>query len=354
LSIDLSEFNWQLILIIAAISGTVSYVGDVLGMKIGKKRISLFGLRPRYTSTVITLFTGVGVALLTLIVAASSSDRVAQAIFGPNILMNELANLHSQVRETQDELEMMNVELVGTQGELSSLGKEKARVEESVEALRRETEILKRGLAEMKEGRVVAFQGEVLATALFDGGSGSLDVNGISDLLVKSAEEYLISKMRDAGIVDMEDAPRVALADDVRANMENILSSSKGRKVLRLTAPSNTVIGQTVSGVVSMFDSRLVYAEGSVLMRETMRGGMAREDAADVIYAMLKRMNREAVSEGVMPDPISGTVGKLDTMDFYGIADQIEESRNECVVTFLAATDIYTEGPVNIRIEVGE
>ncbi|MDR3321892.1 MAG: DUF3084 domain-containing protein [Synergistaceae bacterium] len=58
-----SEFNWQLIFIIVAISAVVTYVGDVLGMRIGKKRISLLGMRPRYTSTVITTFTGIAVAI---------------------------------------------------------------------------------------------------------------------------------------------------------------------------------------------------------------------------------------------------------------------------------------------------
>jgi uncharacterized protein (DUF3084 family) len=354
LSINLSEFNWQLILIIVAISGTVSYVGDVLGMRIGKKRISLFGLRPRYTSTIITLFTGVGVALLTLMAAAYSSDRVAQAIFGPNILINELRELHGQVRTTQDELEMVNIELIGAQSDLSSLGEEKARAEESVEALRRQTESLQRGLAEMREGRVVAFQGEVLAMTPFDGRTDGSGIDEVSDRLVKLAQEYLISKMVDSGIVDTEDAPRVVLTDDTKVNIENLLTSSGGRKVLRLTAPSNTVIGQTLSGVVNMFDSNLIYTEGEVLMKETIEGNMTNEDTADMIYTLLKRINREAVSKGVMPDPISGTVGKLDTMDFYGIVDQISESQNECVVTFLAATDIYTEGPVNIMIEVGE
>ncbi|MDR1916713.1 MAG: DUF3084 domain-containing protein [Synergistaceae bacterium] len=354
MSVDLSDFNWQLILIIVAISGAVSYFGDVLGMKIGKKRISLFGLRPRYTSTVITLFTGVGVALLTLAAAAYSSDRVAQAIFGPNILMNQMRDLLNQVRTTQYELEEMNIELVGAQVELSSLKEEKAKIEESVESLRRETESLKLGLAEMKEGRVVAFQGEVLAMTSIEGGAISSDLDAALDRLIRQADEYLIGKMRDSGIADTNEAPKVALADDMKASIENLLVSSGGRKVLRLTAPSNTVIGQILSGVVNMFDSSLIYKEGSVLMRETIRGNMTREDTADALYTVLKQINREAVSKGVMPDPISGTVGKLDTMDFYSIVDQLVESVGECVVTFLAATDIYTEGPVNIRIEVGE
>jgi len=37
----------------------VAYLGDIVGTRIGKRRISLFGLRPRHTSSVITVITGI-------------------------------------------------------------------------------------------------------------------------------------------------------------------------------------------------------------------------------------------------------------------------------------------------------
>ncbi|NLB83109.1 MAG: DUF3084 domain-containing protein, partial [Synergistaceae bacterium] len=42
-----SDMNWRLILTLIVVSAVLAYLGDVLGMKIGKKRISLLGLRPR-------------------------------------------------------------------------------------------------------------------------------------------------------------------------------------------------------------------------------------------------------------------------------------------------------------------
>jgi hypothetical protein len=49
-------------------------------------------------------------------------------------------------------------------------------------------------------------------------------------------------------------------------------------------------------------------------------------------------------------------VGNLDSLDFYDIVDRIvdENGYEDKVVTILAASDIYTEGPVQVRMEVGE
>ena len=38
-----------LIVVVIGLSGLIAYLGDRIGMKVGKRRISLFGLRPKYT-----------------------------------------------------------------------------------------------------------------------------------------------------------------------------------------------------------------------------------------------------------------------------------------------------------------
>ena len=54
-----------LITVLVIAGGAIAFIGDRLGTKIGKKRLSIFGLRPRHTSIVITIFTGVVITALT-------------------------------------------------------------------------------------------------------------------------------------------------------------------------------------------------------------------------------------------------------------------------------------------------
>lgn len=61
------------------VSGFIAYFGDILGRRMGKKRLTLFGLRPRHTAIVMTTITGMvisGLALITLISINPSFQRM--------------------------------------------------------------------------------------------------------------------------------------------------------------------------------------------------------------------------------------------------------------------------------------
>jgi uncharacterized protein (DUF3084 family) len=390
-----SEFNWQLIFIIVAISAVVTYVGDVLGMRIGKKRISLMGMRPRYTSTVITTFTGVAVAILTLFAAAYMSVSVRAAFFGVNYLEREIALLIQDQHDREDQLDRMefdlsmaNIDLSAMERSLTTasddladvsgklaeaqrqvtgledesarlslqvraLDEEKRGMEAAVADLRAETAQLKSGLAEMREGRVIAFQGELLAQVPVDGKASRADVDAALAKLIRLAEETLVVKNRESGILTSGDVPpKVAMAEDERKKVYSALVGSPERRLLRLIAPANVVQGQLVNGHAEIFDSRLIFRKDEVLMTETIRGGLEQSEAADVLYTMLKQLNGVSVAKGILPDPISGAVGNLDTLDFYDAVDSISEFIEERSVTLMAADDIYTEGPVNVKIHI--
>jgi hypothetical protein len=340
---------------IAAVSATVSYVGDMLGKKIGKKRISLLGLRPRYTSTVITVFTGIAVALLTLVAAGYSSDSVKMAIFGPNIMARQMTELTNEVRSRQNELDDMTLDLIAAQNELSSVKNEKQTVEAEVAALRDETESLELGLAEMKKGRVIVFQGEMLAQTSMEPDENRYDLDGAVLRLVDLSEDYLNKKMPDLSSAVPPNALTVVVTDEMRETVKDALKDAEGRQALRLTAPSNIVLGQPLEGILNVFESRLVYRAGEILMRQRVDAVLSQEDGKKILDDMLQNIKRSAVSKRILPDPFLGTVGNFDLLDIYDTLDKIVvfgEAMKAAEVTITAAADIYTEGPVTVKIEV--
>ena len=68
----------KILIIIALMGGLIAYMGDKLGTKIGKRRMSLFGLRPKHTSIIVTIVTG-------LLVCSSYS-------WGINLYVSKCAN----------------------------------------------------------------------------------------------------------------------------------------------------------------------------------------------------------------------------------------------------------------------
>src|SRR3954470_23750643 len=53
------------VLVLLALCGFIAYVGDLLGRRLGKKRLSVFGLRPKHTAILLTVITGVLIAAVT-------------------------------------------------------------------------------------------------------------------------------------------------------------------------------------------------------------------------------------------------------------------------------------------------
>jgi uncharacterized protein (DUF3084 family) len=66
-------------LLIMIAGGFIAYFGDRLGYVMGKKRLTLFGLRPRHTATALTVIAGVviGGVALTFLLAVNQSFRIA-------------------------------------------------------------------------------------------------------------------------------------------------------------------------------------------------------------------------------------------------------------------------------------
>ena len=69
-------YGVMLIIVLIITGGAIAYIGDHLGTKVGKKRLSIFGLRPKHTSILVTIITGICITTLTLGVMAAASGYI--------------------------------------------------------------------------------------------------------------------------------------------------------------------------------------------------------------------------------------------------------------------------------------
>lgn len=94
-----------IVLVVGLILATcvIAYWSDNLGKKLGKKRISLFGLRPRQTATLISMVSSVGIMLFTLAVLMLFSRQVRDAILRADVLRDRVSKLRSENQGLQTE-----------------------------------------------------------------------------------------------------------------------------------------------------------------------------------------------------------------------------------------------------------
>jgi uncharacterized protein (DUF3084 family) len=123
--------GWLLIVALLLLGGVLSTLGDRLGSKVGKARLSLLGMRPRRTAVVITVLTGSLISAISLGLMLLVSDRLRTGLF-------ELDQLERRLREGREALERSQRELStaerGRQQARSQLGM----VEAQAASLRRE------------------------------------------------------------------------------------------------------------------------------------------------------------------------------------------------------------------------
>ena len=101
----------RILLIITIMGGLIAFLGDKIGTKVGKRRMSLFGLRPKHTSIIVTIVTGILISAATLGVLSIASNNVRTALFGMDKLKAEMARLSSDIDQKTKELQQSNEEL---------------------------------------------------------------------------------------------------------------------------------------------------------------------------------------------------------------------------------------------------
>jgi hypothetical protein len=93
-----------IVLFIAALAGVIAYIGDRVGHQVGRKRLTLFNIRPRYTSTIIAVGTGMVIALVITLVAIFASNQVKTAFFRLNEINAEIAQAQARANELEQKV----------------------------------------------------------------------------------------------------------------------------------------------------------------------------------------------------------------------------------------------------------
>jgi hypothetical protein len=108
---------------IMIVAGAIAYIGDRVGHHVGRKRMTLFGLRPKYTSTIVAVATGTLIALAVTLVALIASSDVRTAFFTLDKLNGQINALQAQAVAQQQELETTrNANFVVAKGVLVAPG----------------------------------------------------------------------------------------------------------------------------------------------------------------------------------------------------------------------------------------
>lgn len=382
-------YGITLILVLAVVGGVIAWIGDRLGTRIGKKKLSIFGLRPRHTAVVVTIFTGICITTVTFAIMAAVSENVRTALFGMDRLNAMIADTRAALDFTAAELDQAKGAQEQASGELVKSEEEIARLEAEQSELRAESERLsagnhalmmekeglvslngrltgenetlladihalgvranelRTGLLNLREGNIMYQAGEIIASGTIPAGLSHAEIErglaGIAQLGTRNISARAGENHTDQDIWIYRPEYEAA----VRA-----IEESSVDMIVRIVAAGNLVRGDEIRASIELYPNRVIYHDEELIIARVYAPEGLGSAAEQSVMAFLREVNAAASAKGILPDPIRGTVGIIEGAEFYSLVQDLAGRTGEVVLSAYADGDTDALGPLRLKFKI--
>ena len=380
--------GWLLILALLILGGVLSTLGDRLGSRVGKARLSLFNLRPRRTAVLITVLTGSLISALSLGLLLLVSRQLRVGLFELDALQARLRDSRAALdaaeterREARSATERIEAELIATRQrsttlrrELKPLQQQKRQLEQErnrltadiqardvdiqrteaelrsvrdrIKAGEKELKSLEQDLLALRRGSVVLRSGQALATATV-----RLEQPGqakqVVDRLLQEANQTAYVRVRPGETPDRQ----ILLVP--RGDVERLQQTLRqaGTWVVSMRSAGNMLLGESVVyAYPDVKPNRTITRPDEVLATTTIepdeRGSEAVRTRLNLLLAsaFAEVQRRGSLSEGLQFD--GSALNELG----LALVDRTDNEPLELQVIAVRSSD--TADPVAVRVIV--
>ena len=302
------DVGFVLVPVLLLASVVIAWVGNAVGRRVGKGRLSLFGLRPRTTAQIVTVVTGMLINLVTVGAVLAFSRDARVALFAR--------------RET--------------------LG-----------ALERRAELLRGEIRALEQGDIAVLRGQEVARGVLDGRHSAEEIRQAFFRIRQEAVEFATAQGAApdaAGNVILPDPPGLQWEA-----VERIVRQRGREVVVRLVSTKNVLSGTPVPVTVQIVANERVFLRGQVLGQARVRPG-PRQLVADALLRLAQAASRAADGK-VLSAPGQRVGGPpfvvVDLDSLRQVTERVERTGPGGVrVRVVATADAYTAGPLLVGLEV--
>lgn len=395
-------YGVYLIIVLVLVGGAIAYIGDRIGRSVGRRKLTIFGLRPKHTSVMITVLTGLCIVAASIGTMAWLSHDVRTALFHMQEIRQAYRESREQYAESQKQLEALRaevamgeeylagivaardaaaeemrllqmqnaalqdrlvdaeaelnrrklqvVELEALSGELRSginrLELVKAELEERLSQLTDELRALE---ARLRQGSVAFLADEIVHAEVLQGGMGADETEAALMQFLERAEQVALA--RGARIPGKADRALEIAHEEYFFQTVDLLAASETEWVVRAVALQNTMEGEPLLIYFHLFpETEVLYRRGAVILEEAFDPGEG--DLEGKLLRLLQRVNEHVLAQGMITDA-DGTVGEVPSEAFVEAVVALRRLDEPAVVRVVADEDIWiTEGPLRVHLDV--
>lgn len=343
--------GYVLILAMLILGGIIATVGDRIGTKVGKARLSLFNLRPRQTATLVSITTGSVISASTLAILFGISSQLRTGVFELRQIQADLASAEEQLARALVEQEDVRDDLAAASTErqraLARLRDINQSLDEAVEQQEQTQAQLQRTRDQLtavsEQARLLQQSTETLRTER----DRLQQEQAIIRDQIADRDQQIAD--RDRSILDLDRA--LAELDDAIADRDRAIGEREQR--LADLQTQQGLLEEQVADLQTQYRG-LFLGNIALARNQEIIGGVFQvdnqEEASVLVNQLVSEANRrvaQAITPGTTPQR---PVILLDQRDVDRLVDRLG-SGDEFVVRLLSAANYVTGDPCVVRNE---
>ena len=364
-------YGVTLILTLVIVGGAIAYIGDRLGMKVGRKKLTLFGLRPKHTSIVVTIVTGVLISGASIGLLSFASLDVRTALFNMKEIQDELQGLQEdyvlmrgqrdaaqrELQEAEESYRQIILDLAEAEASVVALRQQAVALENEVLSLRAEADqllerydVVETAFGQMRMADIAFNASEVILTTVVNKNLGREGVRARLEEFLKEVDDE--AYRRSARAAESDSYRAIFLQAGVLDFVVEDVLLAPGDVIVRAVSQGTSIPGVPVLVYLENFRDQMVFSQGTVLASTTWNpaGGV---DIDLAILHLLNEANLEALNAGMSVSRDRSGAILLPGDDFrraMNIASGIQETVE---IRLVVAQDTWrSASPVILDLEI--
>lgn len=304
-------YGIAVVFIVLLFGGAAAWLTSEFARNVARQKISFFGLRPRHTSVLITVVSGIFVSLAILAIIAFSSEKARHALLALNRL---------ETRSAEMKQELFRRNSLRPTAALFTLGDPV-----SMKYVRSEL------LAAEKEQAVYA--------------------------LLDSAQAELHGRNADAAlfldpVFKTSDKPAVSYDRERLFALIDGLSRIKSDVVVVACAESTVMMGKNLPLYFTAVPRRIVYRQGERIAEFSVDGTLQEDLVLLQIYEFLHELETKAAADGMMKVPASRRLTALSYGQITSLTARVMEANRPLKLAAYAPSNIYNHDSLTVTVKL--
>ncbi len=132
--------GYVLVLVVLILGGVIATMGDRIGTRVGKARLSLFNLRPKKTAVLVTILTGILISGSTLLLLFLTDRQLRTGLFRLEKIQEQLRTSQREQGQAEAELQAAQQEKQQAELELSAAQTRQTQAQQRLDQINRSLE----------------------------------------------------------------------------------------------------------------------------------------------------------------------------------------------------------------------